>query len=204
MPSQFDNPVAREIELLLDAEGRNSLKDFLISEAKPAAFSESFQQNRYDLFIVQNRQDGAHDTFKLNLGSYSEEELYGLAKSPSVRFRREAARLLEYAKRILALAQAEVEFEHQATLLWSDIGRLTGFLGTSDELNEVVANLRVARAQFVARPTPRVVVQALADVLGLLQQNAWLGTTCVDTVLDLLEKAGVDLNYPLQFADGDA
>lgn len=198
MPTQAEIPTGLRLEKMLDARQRNPLKEFLSTQAQRSVPAEARRTSEFDHYLVQKRADGTNDAFRLD--SYSEEELYGIAGSPILRFRRDVERLKQQVAAITGLEGNEIEVEHLATLLWADIGRLTGHLGASPQIDEIVANLRIARAQFVAQPTPLAVVEALSEVFAIVGRNAQLSTDAVDAALDRMEAAGIDLNFPLQFA----
>ncbi|EDY15790.1 hypothetical protein CfE428DRAFT_6683 [Chthoniobacter flavus Ellin428] len=198
MPTQAEIPTGLRLEKMLDARQRNPLTEFLSTQAQRSVPAEALRTSKFDHYLVQKRADGTNDAFRLD--SYSEEELYGIAGSPALRFRRDVERLKLQVAAIKELEGNEIEVEHLATLLWADIGRLTGHLGASPQIDEIVANLRVARAQFVAQPTPLAIVEALGEVFEIVVRNAQFSTDAVDEALDRMEAAGVDLNFPLQFA----
>ncbi len=204
MPNLLEITKTPSMEEMLDAEGRNPVKDFLVEETLRQIPAEKRTGQQFDHFVVRKATDGGLDIHPLKLGSYSEEELYGLASSPAIRFRRDVRRLQQEAAAVLSLTEGEVEFEHRATLLWSGVSKLSVHLGATPEIGEMVASLRVARAQFISRPTPRAVITALGEALAIAVRAARLTTGAVDDALDRLDDVGVDLNHPLAFDEADA
>jgi hypothetical protein len=92
----------------------------------------------------------------------------------------------------LSVADNQLEFAHQTTLLWSEIGHLKDFLALSNEIDELVAEFRTARHQFLKLDTPKVVVAALVDAFDLIASATRFDESLVDQVIDRIEAAGVD------------
>jgi len=123
------------------------------------------------------------------------------AYEPRTRLREDARQL--HTKAAATLREEDDEgFDYQATLLLADVSKLAVHFGASEETDEIIAALDIARAQFFAR-TPRPVVEALGEVFSILLREGRLTTESVDEALDRLAAAGVDLNYPLRFAKDD-
>jgi hypothetical protein len=113
-------------------------------------------------------------------------------------FGQSMAMLAEAAQQALALPEEdELEFEHQAILLWADTDELAHYLGTSEEVEEVVANLRFARAKHKARLTPRATVAALGKGFSFLQHQRNLDRALVNQFLSCLDHAGLSPHHSL-------
>ena len=102
------------------------------------------------------------------------------------------------------MSPEEVEYGHQATLVWSEVGRLKEFIGTTAVVSEIVAELRTARFQFLGKDTPPAVIFALASAFRLVAEAKRLDTALVDRVVKTLEAAGIDPLAPEILRDADA
>ena len=202
MPSQLEPFAKDNISQLLDAGGRNPLKDLFFKDADAQLLSRQTEESLYRLFVVETAPGGQQEIHELR--EYTEGELSRIATRPTFRFRWKCQRLLEQAERVAGFEADSLEFEHQATLLWAEIAALSEHLGNASEVDEVIAALHVAYAQHVKRVTPKPVVEALAAVFRLVIRYTRLPTQAVDGALDVLQQAGVDLNYPMAFAKADA
>jgi hypothetical protein len=126
------------------------------------------------------------------VGTYSEETLYGAAGSPVVRFRSAIQALKVRAEEARSANPEEVEYSHQSTLLWAEVGRLKEFIGASPVITEIVAEFRTARFQFLGKDTPPAVIRAVAAALRLIAEAKRFDAALVDRVVEALEEGGID------------
>jgi hypothetical protein len=108
------------------------------------------------------------------------------------RFRFAIQSLKARAERTASLTPEDVEYGHEAAILWAEIGRLKEFIGNSSVVSELVAELRTARFQFLGKDTPAPTTQALASALRLVAEAKRFDTLLVDRVVEALEKGGFD------------
>jgi hypothetical protein len=120
-----------------------------------------------------------------------------------VRFRSAIRTLKARADRTGSVTPDEVEYGHQAALVWAEIGRLKEFIGTSAVISELIAELRTARFQFLGKDTPTVAMQAVASALRLITEAHRLDTSLVDRVVEVLEAGGIDSLAPDALRDSD-
>lgn len=189
------SPASRQIEALLDAKEKNPLTDFIRQETLRSVESAGFAPSSFDIFAVRRNDQVGSEVFgpkPLHVGTYSEEELYGAAGSPLLRFRSAMQSLKATADRTAQLDPDEVEYGHQTALFWADVGRLKDFMGSSTVISEIVAELRTARFQFIAQDTPKSAVQAIVAALSLVVNAQRLDTSLVDRFVDVMESGGID------------
>ncbi len=193
------SPVARQIERQLDSGEKNPLDDFLRQESQRQVEASGSIPSNYDIFAVRRNPQLGDEVFgpkRLHVGTYSEETLYGAAGSPVVRFRSAIQALKVRAEKVRSASPEEVEYGHQATLLWAEVGRLKEFLGTSPVISEIVAELRTARFQFLGKDTPPAVIHAIASASRLVAEAKRLDTALVDRIIEVLEDGGIDSLAP--------
>lgn len=199
MESQTLSASSRQIEALLDSAEKNPLDDFLRQESSHQIESRGAIPSSYDIFAVRRNNHLGDEIFgpkRLLIGTYSEEALYGAAGSPSKRFRLAIQDLKIHAERAASVNPDEVEYGHQAALVWAEAGRLKEFLGTSPVVSEIVAEFRTARFQFLGKDTPPMTMQALSSALRLVAEAKRLDAPLVDRVVETLEVGGVDSLAP--------
>lgn len=199
MDPQTLSPASRQVEALLDGRADNSLQTYLRQEGARLLEARGDSPSRYELFAVRRNSGVGDDAFRvkpLPLGSYSETELYGAAGSALARFRTAVRTLADRAEAAAALPPEEIEYAHQTTLLWAEVGKLKEFLGVSAAITGVVAELRTARFQFLGKDTPPACVQALARALRQVAEARRLDVALVDEVVETLGRGGVDSLAP--------
>ncbi len=98
----------------------------------------------------------------------------------------------------------EVEYGHQAALVWAEVGRCKEFIGISPVISEIVAELRTARFQFLGKDTPPRAIQAVALALSFAAEAKRFDTPLVDRIVKALEDGGIDSLAPdaLRNSDG--
>ena len=121
-----------------------------------------------------------------------------------MRFRSAIQALKVRAARTASVNPEDVEYGHQAALVWAEMGRLKEFMGTSPVVSEIVAELRTARFQFLGKDTPTAAMQAIASALGLVAQAKRFDTSLVDCVVEALEEGGIDSLAPDALRDSHA
>jgi len=171
------------------------MQSFLAEKASTGALQAGVPTSHYDHFLLRRNSAVGDEIFgpkTIQIGTYSETELYGAAGSPSSRFRAAIQALADNARRVSGLDPETLEFSHRITLLWADMGRLKEFIGTTPIITEIVSELRTARFQFLARDTPREMVMALANALKLLVEARRMDTGLVDRFVETLEQGGFD------------
>lgn len=206
MPNQLSHQ-ARRVETLLDQGGENGVTRFLNDAASRHVEAKGSTPSNYDLFAIRRNDELGEEVFRLkptHVGTYSDELLYGAARSPVLRFRSAIQALRIHADRTAALNEDGLEYGHQAALVWVEIGQLKQFIGASPIISEIVAELRTARFQFVRKDTPHPVMQSLAAALGLISEAKRFDTALVDRCVDVLETAGIDSFAPDSLREGDA
>lgn len=201
MPNQLDTIGSEKISRLLDI-GQNPLTTHLFEEAEAELQGRKRGESSYKHYIVETQPGGQQEIYPLR--QYTEGDLTRIATRPTFRFRWKCKRLLEQVEQVLAIDANTLEFEHRATLLWADVATLSEYLGSAAEIDELISALHTAYAQHVKRVTPKRVVEGLASVFRLVSPYTRLPMKAVDEALDGLEKAGVDLNFPMAFAKSDA
>src|SRR5213594_2440615 len=130
MANQTLSPSARKIESLLGGSGNSHLDDFLRQESSRELEAKGFAPSSYDVFAVRRNDQAGSEVFgpkHLHVGTYSEDALYGAAGSPLVRFRAAILALNLRAERAGSMKPEEVEYGHQAALIWAEVGRFKEF-----------------------------------------------------------------------------
>src|SRR6266571_4872941 len=148
MDSQTLSQTSRQIEALLDSGEKNPLVDFLRQESSHQIEAKGAVPSNYDIFAIRRNDQFGDEIFgpkRLHVGTYSEETLYGAAGNPVVRFRSVIQALKVRVERTASVSPEELEYGHQAALVWAEVGRLKEFIGTSSVVSEIVAELRTAR-----------------------------------------------------------
>ena len=203
MQSQAERLSKDNISRLLDARESNPLKDFLYGDAAESLGWGQTEESRYRHYVVETQPGGQREIYELR--EYREGEFASIASRPTFRFRWKCKRLLEQAEPLAALSdENRLEFEYRVTLLWADIASLSEHLGSAAEVDQLITALHVAYAQHIKRMTPKPVIEALVSLFRIVDRYTRLPVEAVDEALDGLEKAGVDLNYPMAFGDTDA
>ena len=202
MQNQLDLTRRESVNRLLDALGQNAVKTHFFEDADVELQGRRPAESSYQHYVIETQPGGQQEIYRLR--EYTEGDLSRIATRPTFRFRWKCKRLLDQVKQLLAVSGESLEFEEGATLLWADIAALSDYLGSAPEIDELIAALHVAYAQYVKRVTPKSVVEALALVFRSVDRYTKIPTKAVDEALDALEEAGVDLNYPMTFAKADA
>jgi hypothetical protein len=137
-------------------------------------------------------------------GGCKEEALYGAAGSPLARFRAAIQALKARAANTASMRPDEIEYGHQAALVWAEVGRLKEFIGISPMISEIVAELRTARFQFLGKDTPPTAMQAVASTFKLVAEAKRFDPPLADRVVKALELGGIDSLAPdaLRNSDG--
>jgi len=136
-------------------------------------------------------------------GTYSEEALYGAAGSPLARFRAAIQALKARAESTASMRPEEVEYGHQAALVWAEVGRLKEFIGISPVISEIVAELRTARFQFLGKDTPPPAMEAVASAFNFVAEAKRLDLPLVDRIVKALERGGIDSLAPEALCNPD-
>ena len=199
MDSQTLSQTSRQIEALLDSGEKNPLVDFLRQESSHQIEAKGAVPSNYDIFAIRRNDQFGDEIFgpkRLHVGTYSEETLYGAAGNPVVRFRSVIQALKVRVERTASVSPEELEYGHQAALVWAEVGRLKEFIGTSSVVSEIVAELRTARFQFLGKDTPTAAMRAVGVALGLVTQANRFDTSLVDRLVEALEEGGIDSLAP--------
>jgi hypothetical protein len=186
---------SQRLEMLLESSGTNPVMDLLLQDSVQHVEGKGLTASNYDVFVIRQNEVVGQEIFgpkKMHIGNYSEEFLYGASGSHLVRFRSLIQALRGRAHGVTALKMDEIEYAHQVTLLWAEMGRLKDFLGLSPVISEIVAEFRIAQFQFIGKDTPLTVVHAIASGLDLIMEAKRLDARLVDQLVDLLEEAGID------------
>jgi hypothetical protein len=197
---------AREIEALLGGSGQNNLDDFLRQESSREVEARGLAPSNYDIFAVCRNDKAGSEVFgpkHLHVGNYPEETLYGAAGSPLVRFRAAIQAVKARAESAASMEPEQVEYGHQAALLWAEVGRFKEFIGISPVISEIVAELRTARFQFIGKDTPLTAMRTLASALNSVAGAKRFDAPLVDRVVKALEHGGVDSLAPDVLRDSD-
>jgi hypothetical protein len=202
---QFLSPSARQVEarLLLGTSGH--LNAFTTQQAIQQLEKKGLSISEYEL-IARRRNAAGDATFgpmHLNVGVYSERELYGASGSLIPRFRSTILDLAEKAQSICLLDPTEIEYAHRTALFWSDVSNLKVFLGTSSAISELVAEFRTARYQVIGKDTPVNLVKAVGKALDLVSTAARFDSDLVDSVIDTMEDGEFDSFAPNAFSDNE-
>lgn len=192
-------PDARQVESLLDSGDKNPLDDFLRQESQRHIEASGFIPSSYDVFAIRRNPQIGDEVFgpkRVHIGTYSEETLYGAAGSSAVRFRSAIQALRIRAEGAWSANPEEVEYSHQSTLLWAEVGRLKEFIGAAPAIAEIVAEFRTARFQFLGKDTPPAVIRAVAAAFRLVVEANRFDTALVDRIVEVLEQGGIDSMAP--------
>lgn len=195
MNSPALSPQARRVESLLESSEPNPLDDLLRQESQRKVEAIGCVRSSYDVFAVRRNPQHGDEVFgpkTFHVGTYSEEMLYGAAGSPLVRFRSAIQALKSRAEQAGAANPEDIEYTHQSTLLWAEVGRLKEFIGMSPVVSEIVAEFRTARFQFLGKDTPPAVIRAVAAAFRLIAGAKRFDTALVDRVVEGLEEGGID------------
>lgn len=188
-------PAACQIEVQLQRRNSNPLQDYLNDEATRHLQEKGLGPSDYDMFLVRRNQFAGSEVFGPNAwhaGKYNEKTLYGAAGSPIFRFRSAIQALKILADKAKSIDPENVEYGHQATLFWSEVGKLKDFVGLSPVISEIVAEMRTARFQYLEKDTPLPALDAVAEALRLLTEANRLDPELVDVVVSILEEGGID------------
>ena len=199
MDSLTLSPAARQIETQFEQRNSNQLQNYLKDETARHLESKGLSPSEYDVYLVRRNQLAGDDVVgpkALHAGRYAEDLLYGAGGSPIARFRSAVQALKVRAEKTGSVSSEDVEYGHQAALVWSDVGRLKEFMGTSPVITEIVAELRTARFQFLGKDTPPTAIQAVASALHLVAEAKRLDTALVDRVVETLDAGGIDSLAP--------
>ena len=184
-----------EFDQLLDSPGDNSAKQRIRELARLSPMAQQLPAASYDVFTVRRNSDSDAEIFSQKnvlLGTYRGEDLYGTDGSRIVAFKSALQGLRLRVEQILKIDAESVEYAHQVSLLWSDVGHLKDFLGTSPEITELVAELRTARFQFLRRDTPVAMLDSMAKALRFVGDSPRWNAEMVDRFVEILEEAGFD------------
>jgi hypothetical protein len=184
-----------EFDQLLDSPGDNSAKQRIRELARLSPMAQQLPAASYDVFTVRRNSDSDAEIFSQKnvlLGTYRGEDLYGTDGSRIVAFKSALQGLRLRVEQILKIDAESVEYAHQVALLWSDVGHLKDFLGTSPEITELVAELRTARFQFLRRDTPVAMLDSMAKALRFVGDSPRWNAEMVDRFVEILEEAGFD------------
>jgi hypothetical protein len=200
------SPIARQIEEQLESSEPSPLSDFLRQESLHRIEARSYSPSNYHIFAVRRHPQLADEVFgpkQIHVGDYSEEMLYGAVGTPFTRLQAAIRNLIPRAEKVDSLDPSQVEYSHQVTLFWAEIGRLKEFIGTSPAISELVAELRTARFQFLRKDSPPKVIRALACVFRLITEAQRLDTHLVDRIVGVLEEGGIDSLAPDSLRDSN-
>lgn len=192
-------PASRQIEAMLDSGRTNPLDEFMRQQSLRQLEMSGAVPSNYDIFAVRRNDQVGDEVFGpkcLHVGHYSEEALYGIAGSPLLRFRAAIQDLKSRAEKASSADPGNVEYGHQVSLVWAEVSRLKGFMGSSPVISEIVAELRTARFQFLGKEVPISVMRALFSALSFVTESKHLDTTLVDRIVDVLEEGGIDSLAP--------
>ncbi len=206
MATQMLSPTARKIEAQLDGSGSCDLNSYLGQESLREVETRGFAPSNYEVFVVRRNEQAGSEVFgpkHLDLGTYSEEALYGVAGSPVVRFRAAILTLKVRAERTATMKPEDVEYGHQVALNWAELGRFKEFIGISPVISEIVAELRTARFQFLGKDTPPATMQALALALTIVAEAKRFDVPLVDRIVKTLEHGGIDSLAPDALRDSN-
>ena len=199
MATQGISPTAQKVEAVLSGSASGHLDDFLRQESSREIENKGFSPSDYHIWAVRQNDQAGSEVFgpkNLHVGAYSEEALYGAAGSPLARFRTAIQALRFRAQAAVLMEPDELEYGHQVTMLWAEIGRLKEFIGLSSAISELVAELRTARYQFLGKDTPLSVTRGVTSALRLIVEAKRFDTVLVDGVVEELEESGVDSFAP--------
>ena len=118
------------------------------------------------------------------------------ADSPLARFRAAIHALKARAENTASLRPDEVEYGHQAALVWADVGRLKEFIGISPVISEIVAEFRTARFQFLGKDPPSRAMQALVSAFRCVAEAKRFDPPLADRIVKALERGAVDSLAP--------
>jgi hypothetical protein len=194
MSKQNLSPAAVRVEELLDSPRDNSLKEFLKGETLPHVEAKGGSPSAYDIFAIRRNanEEEIFGPYKLNIGHYSDEELYGVSGSPLQKFRFSIKAAANNAKTASELDDDDVGYAHSVTLFWANLAQLTGFIGQSPGITEIVAELRTARFQFLRKDTPKTFITAISKALRELSEAKAFDSIAVDRFVEQLSQAGFD------------
>ena len=207
MSRQTISPTAARLENLLSQKSGNSLQDFSREVAHDFVLGKNLSPSDFSLFIVRNTKGVGDEIFgpkPLQVAKYTESELYGASGSSSARFRTALLACAARARQASGTGGEDVEYGHQATLLWAEVGRLKEFVGLTPDVSGMVAALRTARFQYLGKDTPPTAVKAIADAIGLVVEAARWDEALVDRFVDILELGGFDSFAPDALRPDDA
>ena len=196
-----------KMEHLLAQSGSNPVQRFVSKQAQTRVESLSASPSSYDLYVVRKNPQAGGEIFgpaRIHVGTYSTDELYGPTGSRLQQFRDAISALARHAATIVQLDGDSLEWAHQCTLFWVELGTLRTFLGTSATLSEIIAELRTARFQYLGKDTPVTAMKAMANALGLLVDAPRWDGALVDRFIDILESGGFDSLAPEALRADDA
>jgi hypothetical protein len=199
MNSPTVSPAARQIESEFEQRGPNYLHSFFRDEGARQLEEKNLSPSDYEHYLVRKNQLAGDEVLgpkTLHAGRYSEEFLYGAAGSDTARFRSAIKALTATAEKVAASDPEAVEYGHWAALFWADVGRLKDFLGATNVITEIAAELRTARFQFLGKDTPLDFMRAVARALRLVADAKRLDEALVDLFVETLEAAGFDSFAP--------
>ena len=195
MNTQFLTPAARQVEVRLTSDNFSNLDAFTRQVAIQKIEEKGYAASEY-VFTAERQNALAGKAVlgpkRLDLGRYSEDDLYGASGSPTPRFRLALRDLAGRAEKIGHLAVDETEYAHQVSLFWADVSGLKEFLAISPVIAEIVAELRTARFQVIGKDTPVEFINAVAAALALVAKAPRFDSDLVDQMVERMEQGGFD------------
>jgi hypothetical protein len=132
------------------------------------------------------------------LGSYPMEALYNEAFPLNIDFANQIGLILQEWKEIGKCIPGTFEWEEQATGALLSLKTLDAFLGISDLQDEIITQFRILAIAEASQPLSTEKQNAMEKVLQMLSSTVQIDNTFWDEALGALEKAGFDINCPLE------
>ncbi|MES2737273.1 MAG: hypothetical protein V4672_13195 [Verrucomicrobiota bacterium] len=186
---------AQHVEQHFESQGTNYLKEFIDEEKSVALEAKGLTPSHYKLFAVRTNDAAGSEIFSpknVHVGDYSEDFMYGAASGPLPQFRSAIRALHAKARKIETLDQYDIEYSYQVTLFWSDLAKLTKFIGLSAHVSEIIGELLTARYQFLGKDTSKAAMGAIGDALGIAAEAKRFDSSVSEKMADALESGGMD------------
>lgn len=186
---------AQHVEQHFDSPGTNLLKEFIDQEKSVALEAKGLMASHYKLVAVRTNDAAGSEIFSpknVYIGDYPEDLMYGATSSPLPQFQSAIRALFAKARKIETLEQDDIEYSYQVTLFWSDLAKLTKFIGLSAHVSEIIAELLTARYQFLGKDTSKSAMGAISNALGIATEAKRFDSSVSEKMADALEAGGMD------------
>lgn len=134
---------------------------------------------------------------------YSADDLYAYSDAPVFGFCKKISELIKKTNSIMNIDEEDIKFEIKSIEFWKVLSTLKNYSNTSLAHDELISTYLIVAKSIDNRYLNRPKLKALLKTFELLEGLFQLSIDLLDKIHDLLEDAGFDLNYPMQFANDE-